>query len=205
MGVDARRAGSAERTFSKGQLVRGPCLAAGLGADGLHLSGGLRAQSRLVLPAFAHPWTHAQSCAAKLRGLADVSYEVRVGPGGLVIFAPATPSADDAFPSGPVVAISLTLPNRITAEPWLPVDNRIVMRFVSAVMASSRLDSMRTAALPLAGRGRARFTRSEPVVFRQNRLLPEGVQSNSEQGSNFARSIKTDTFILPAPLSVKLT
>ncbi|MHB1511402.1 MAG: Rieske 2Fe-2S domain-containing protein [Acidimicrobiales bacterium] len=108
-------------------------------------------------PAFAHPWTHPQWYAAKLRGLSDVSYEVRVSPDGLVMFAPATTAPDDPLPPRPVVLVTFTLPNRIIVEFWRPVHSLIVMHFVPTGPARCRLDWMSATALPLARRGRAQY------------------------------------------------
>lgn len=146
-------------------------------------------------PAFAHPWTHPQWYATKLRGLSDVSHEVRGSPDGLVMFAPDSTAPDDPLPSRPAMLVTFTPPNRITVESWRPAHS-IVMHFVPTGLASCRLDSMTTTALPPARRGRARSTWREPVAFRLDQLFLEGAQCNYEQDSNFERSVKADTSTL---------
>ena len=99
-------------------------------------------------PAFAHPWTHPQWYAARLGGPKDQAYELRVGPEGLVVFAPPTASGGDPVPARPAVALRFSLPNRATVEPWAPSHLVSVGHFAPTAEASCRSDWMRSKYLP---------------------------------------------------------
>ena len=152
--------------------------------------------------AFAHPWTHPQWYAAKLRGLREQAYELRTDPDGLVMFTPPTASPDDPTPAQAAVALTFSLPNRVIVKLGGPRGLVVVMHFVPTGPASCRLDWMRSAYLP--ARRRVAWSAHEPLVFKQDRRLLEGAQPWQDRDRAFERSVKADTSTLLARRIVAL-
>ncbi len=157
-------------------------------------------------PAFAHPWTHPQWYAAKLRGLKGQAYELRTGPEGMVVFTPPTASPDEPVPARPAVALTFSLPNRVTVELDGSRAFVVVMHFVPTGPSSCRLDWMRSAHLPayIPARRRVAWSAHEPLVFKQDRRLLEGAQPWQDRDRSFERSVKADTSTLLARRIVAL-
>jgi phenylpropionate dioxygenase-like ring-hydroxylating dioxygenase large terminal subunit len=142
-------------------------------------------------PYFAHPWRHGQFFATRFRGFREQSFEVRTTETGLVVFAPATDTAEQAVPNDPRVALRFDLPGRVTVVFGGRVGLAIVLHFVPTGEASSRLEWLATRFLPV-GR-RLRWTSREPTILAQDRRLLESVQASAETGRDIERSVAADT------------
>jgi phenylpropionate dioxygenase-like ring-hydroxylating dioxygenase large terminal subunit len=147
-------------------------------------------------PAFAHPWTHPQYYITRIRGLQREMYEVRRTCRGMKVFTPPTPSEQDPAPDQPLVLLEFELPNRVQVSFTKPVPLTIVMHFVPTGPSSCRLEWLRSKFVPVGSR--ARWSRREPVIFRQDRVLLESAQPWYDHGSRFECSVPPDASTLLA-------
>jgi len=145
---------------------------------------------------FAHPLTHPQYYLTRIWGLRQQEYEVRRTPLGMKVFAPPTTSERDPVPTGPPVLLEFQLPNRVRVAFRGPTPMTIIMHFVPTGPASCRLEWLRSKMLAVGPR--ARWSRREPVVFRQDRVLLESAQPWYDQESGFERSVPPDASTLLA-------
>ena len=155
-------------------------------------------------PYFAHPWTHGQFFSTHYGGFKETAYEIRLTEKGMIVFAPATSSEDEAVPKDATAKLSFELPDCVCVE--FPTQNGrmlIVMRFVSTgantcrlEWLSSRSDDSETSII---------WSDDEPEIFRQDRFLLESAElAYEKEGNVFERSVEADAATLLARQIVKL-
>jgi phenylpropionate dioxygenase-like ring-hydroxylating dioxygenase large terminal subunit len=156
-------------------------------------------------PYFAHPKTHGQYFRTKRRGFQDEQYEIRVTESGLVLFAPVTAEAEQPIPDRADVRLTFELPDRVTVDfggpergaSWrekLGAGMTIVMHFVPTGTSSCRLEWLVSNPMPFGGR--MMWSKREPKIFEQDRVLLESSQPWYDAGGEFERSVEADTSTL---------
>lgn len=154
---------------------------------------------------YTHDWSHPHFVLKRLVGLSDDTDELRITEDGMLITNPPLPSLEHPVPEPPRGQIRFFLPNRIQVWFKRPGWERMMwLQFVPTGPESCRMEWLWTRKLPL-GR-RVRQIRTEPLLFKQDRVIMEAAQPLYEgrDSAPWEHSVEADTTTLTLRRVVKL-
>lgn len=145
-------------------------------------------------PVFTHPFTHGQFFLNQAMGFTEQAVEMRLTKTGVTVFTPPTASADEPLPEAPFVALTFTLPDRVSvafsAGPNGPM--RIVLHLVPLGENLCRQEWMVSTG-PSDGAPAVGWSDNLPTIFDQDRQVLESVQEAVDrEGRGFERSVAAD-------------
>jgi Vanillate O-demethylase oxygenase C-terminal domain len=145
--------------------------------------------------AFSHPWAHPQWFQRRLRGISEHEYQLRQAGDSVIVSWPPDDQSDPM--TRPRVRLTFDPPERVIVEQRWIFTVRIIMHFVPTGDGSCRLEWLWSKLLPIGPH--FRWSRHEPLVFRQDRILLESAQPwyASTEGS-FEKSVPADASTLLA-------